>query len=95
MITALSKRNVETSLPRYKFLEWYFIDQFWNKVKWVQCPCWKLWLEQKFKYFTNYWWAIIKKYACNQCLANWWENDRVNRIKSRIWKITFWRRTYY
>ena len=89
-MTALTKRQVWTSLPRYKLIEWIFQDQFWNKVKWVQCPCWMPWIEHKFKYYTNYWWPVTKRYACDRCLKDWWEDHRVNRVKSKVWQVD-WR----
>lgn len=76
-------------LPKYRLVEWIFEDQFWNKVKWVICSCWKPWLESKFKYYTNYWWTVRKLYACDDCLKEWGQDNRVNRDKRIVRDLSY------
>lgn len=88
----IAKRTVEAVLPKYRLIEWIFEDQFWNKVKWVLCPCWVPGIEHKFKYYSNYWGKVVTKYACDKCLDDWGQDHRVNRDKRIVIKWSYNRR---
>lgn len=70
---------------KYKLDTVTFIDQFWNKIIWKQCSCWKVWLERDYLYYNNYWWPVKKWYIYNDCFELLKQvTDRIARNRKYI-----------
>lgn len=69
--------------PAYK----YFKNINWESTPGVECPCWKIWLKYDFLYYTNYGWMVRKLFGCDDCLAAWWEDGRVNRDRKKLYNL--------